>query len=112
TLDPLVIGSLAETLRIGGQSTLDNIPSIDRIAAARDSDAARGKVITVTGRVSPVRRDGSLSVGTLTTDGEPVYFVTPFATDRAGTLAHFRGVFVERYDSRPPSLVLVGAFRP
>ena len=55
---------------------------------------------------------------TLTTDAEPVYFVTPFATDGVGeTLVRFRGVFVQRYVSGtprkgPPSLVLVGAFGP
>jgi hypothetical protein len=119
TLDPVVIGSLAEALRIGGESTLDNIPRMKRMAVASDSDAARGKVIAVTGRAFPIRREGPYSVGTLTTDAEPVYFVTPFATHRVPeTCAHFRGVFVQRYSSRdqsqsePPSLVLVGAFGP
>ena len=119
TLDPLVIGSSAEALRLGSESTLDNIPSMTRVAAASDSAAARGKVIAVSGRVSPIRREGSYSVGTLTTDAEPVYFVTPFATDGvADTLARFRGVFVQRYRFEttlggvPPSLVLVGAFAP
>jgi hypothetical protein len=119
TLDPVVIGSLAEALRIGGESTLDNIPCMARVAAANDSDAARGKVIAVTGRAFPIRREGPYSVGTLTTDAEPVYFVTPFPTDRVPeTVTHFRGVFVQRYSSadqsqsQPPSLVLVGAFGP
>jgi hypothetical protein len=90
-----------------------------RVAAAGDSAAARGKVIVVSGRVSPIRREGSYSVGTLRTDAEPVYFVTPFATDGVGeTVARFRGVFVQRYlfetaaAGVPPSLVLVGAFGP
>ncbi len=119
TLDPVVIGSLAETLRIGGESTLDSIPCMPRAAAARDSEAARGKVVAVTGRAFPIRREGPYSVGTLTTDAEPVYFVTPFATHHAPeALAHFRGVFVQRYSSKhqsqgqPPALVLVGAFSP
>jgi len=112
-LDPLLIGSLSETLRIGGESTLDNIPSVDRIVAARDSNLARGKLVTVSGRAASVRREGSLSVGMLTTDAESVYFITPFATNLVpATLAHFHGVFVQRYDGRPPSLVLVGAFVP
>ena len=119
TLDPVVIGSLAEALRLGGESTLDNIPCMERIDAANDSGAARGKVINVTGRAFPIRREGPYSVGTLTTDAEPVYFITPFATDRVPeTITHFRGVFVQRYSSadqsqsQPPSLVLVGAFGP
>jgi hypothetical protein len=119
TLDPVVIGSLAEALRIGGESTLDNIPSMTSVAAASDSDAARGKVIAVTGRAFPIRREGAYLVGTLATDAEPVYFVAPFATDRVPeTFARFRGVFVQRYSSsdqpqsHPPSLVLVGAFGP
>jgi hypothetical protein len=118
TLDPLVIGSSVEALRLGSESTLDKIPSIAIVAAASDSDAARGKVIVVAGRVSLIRREGAYSVGTLTTDAEPIYFVTPFATDGVPeTLVHFRGVFVQRYapETTPPSglpsLVLVGAFR-
>jgi hypothetical protein len=117
TLDPLLLASLAEALRLGGESTLDNVPSVARVAA--DSDAARGKVITVTGRVSPIRKEGPYSVGTLTTDGESVYFVTPFATeDVPRNFACFRGAFVQRYalanqsHGQPPSLVLVGAFGP
>ena len=116
TLDPLVVDSVAEALRVGGELTLDNIPSAAR--APGKSDAARGKVITVKGRVSPVRRDGSYSVGTMTTDAGPVYFVTPFATNVAPRApARFRGVFVQRYAPKneshreAPSLVLVGAFR-
>jgi hypothetical protein len=119
TLDPRVIGSLAEALRVGGESTLDNIPSMTRVVAASDSDAARGKVIAVVGRASPIRREGLYSVGTLTTDAEPVYFVTPFPTHAVPmTFARFRGVFVQRYASanqphgQPSSLVLVGAFGP
>jgi hypothetical protein len=118
-LDPVVIGSVAEALRLGGESTLDNVPRMTRVAAANDSDGARGKVITVTGRSSSIRSEGPYSVGMLRTDAEPVYFVTPFATNRvAETFARFRGVFVQRYSSRdqsqsqPPSLVLVGAFVP
>jgi hypothetical protein len=119
TLDPLVIGSLAEALKTGGESTLDNIPSMARVAAANDSDAARGKVIAVSGRTSPIRREGPYSVGTLTTEAGPVYFVTPFATHGVPeTFARFRGVFVQRYalanqsHGQPSSLVLVGAFGP
>jgi hypothetical protein len=116
-LDPLIIGSLAEALRVGGESTLDNIPSTSRAAAVSDSDAARGKVIAVVGRAASIRREGAYSFGTLTTDAEPVYFVTPFATHCVPeAFARFRGVFVQRYTSadssrsQPPSLVLVGAF--
>lgn len=118
TLDPVVMGSVVEALRIGGESTLDNIPSMARIAAAHDSDAARGKVVAVSGRALPIRREGPYSVGTLMTHAEPVYFVTPFADHVPETFAHFRGVFVQRYSStdpsqsQEPSLVLVGAFRP
>jgi hypothetical protein len=119
SLDPLVMGSVAEALRIGGESTLDNIPSIAHGAAAIDSDAARGKVVAVTGLLSPMRREGPYTVGTLTTDAESVYFVTPFATGAvAETPARFRGVFVQRYVSedashrQPSSLVLIGAFGP
>jgi hypothetical protein len=119
TLDPLVIGSSAEALRIGGESTLDNIPSMALVAAAIDPNAARGKVIAVTGHASTFRREGPYAVGTLTTDAEPIYFVTPFSTQPdPGVVARFRGVFVQRYtsanesNSHPPSLVLVGAFGP
>jgi hypothetical protein len=119
TLDPLVTGIVAETLKIAGELALDNIPPVARSAAARDPDAARGKVITVTGRTSSIRREGPYSVGTLTTDAEPVHFVTPFATPAVSeTLARFRGVFVQRYapadpsHGELPSLVVVGAFGP
>jgi hypothetical protein len=119
TLDPLVVGSVAEALRAGGESTLDDIPSFARFAPATGSDTARGKVIAVTGRTSGIRREGACSVGTLTTDAEPVYFVTPFAARAdSETVTRFRGVFVQRYtppnepDGQPASLVLVGAFGP
>jgi hypothetical protein len=117
TLDPVVIGAVAEALKIGGPSTLDNISRITRTAAASDSAAARGKLIAVSGRVALIRRDGPYSIGTLTTDAEPIHMVTPFATiGGRETVARFRGVFVQRYASaeqppgQPPALVLVGAF--
>jgi hypothetical protein len=113
TLDPLVMGSLAEAFRVGGKSTLDNIPSVARLVAASDSNAARGKVIAVSGHASAIRRDGPYSVGTILTDAEPIYFVTLFTVHAdAGSIARFRGVFVQRYTSPslPPALVLVGAF--
>lgn len=119
TLDAVAVGSAAEALKIGGESTLDNIPPTSRLAAASDSDAARGKAIVVTGRPSSIRNEGPYSVGTLTTDAEPVYFVTPFPTRPVPeTVAYFRGVFVQRYapgdqaEGQAPSLVLVGAFGP
>jgi hypothetical protein len=114
-LDPRVVGSVTEALRIGGESTLDDIPGMAPADAANESDAARGKVVAVAGRLSSIRREGTTSVGTLTTDAGPVYFVTPFAADIAPqNHARFRGVFVQRYASAdgPPSLVLVGAFSP
>jgi hypothetical protein len=112
-LDPLVVGSVAEALKLGGEATVDDMASVDRSAAASTSDAARGKVIVVTGRVSATRPEGGTSVGTLITDAEPVYFVTPFASPAVSeTLVRFRGVLVERYApaSQAPSLVLVGVF--
>jgi hypothetical protein len=119
TLDPRVVGSVAEALRIGSVSTLDEVPTVTRLAAAGDPDAARGKVIAVAGRVSSVRTDGPCSVGTVTTDAGSVHFVTPFASPVAvEAMARFRGVFVQRYASadqapgQPPSIVLVGAFSP
>jgi hypothetical protein len=118
TIDPVVVGSVAEALRIGGESALDGIPRMAGAAAESDSDTARGKVIAATGRVSSIQRDGPTSVGTLVTDAEPVHFITPFATSTAsGNLARFRGVFVQRYtpageSQGQPSLVLVGAFGP
>ncbi len=115
TFDPLIIGSVAETLRIGGASTLDHIPGMTQVEATRDSNAARGKVITVTGRTSPVRREGSYTVGTLRTAAGRVHFVTPFETDVAPeAFARYRGVLVPRYAStnQSPSFVLVGAFSP
>ncbi len=119
TLDPLLIGGLAHALRLGGESTLDNIPQVVPAAAANDSDSARGKVIAVTGRVSSLRDEGAYSSGMLTTDAQPVYFVTPFGAQPASTtLSHFRGVFVQQYrtpdpeQSQAPALVLVGAFGP
>jgi hypothetical protein len=119
TLDPLVVGSATEALRIGGESTLDNVPAMPGVVAVNDGDSARGKVIAVTGRTSSIQREGSYSVGTLTTAAETVHFITPFAVrDVPDTLARFRGVFVEWYapanppHSQPPSLVLIGAFGP
>jgi hypothetical protein len=114
-LDPLVVGSIAEALKLGGESTLDGMPSVERSAAAGASDEARGKVMLVAGRVAATRREGGNSVGTLITDAEPVYFVTPFASPAVSeTLVRFRGVFVERYApaGEAPSLVLVGGFVP
>jgi len=115
TLDPLVMGTLAAALRLGGESTLDNISPIGPLAAAADSDAARGKLLVVTGRLSPIRSEGLWSVGTLTTEAGPVYVATPFTTSRVPkTRATFRGVFVQRYaptdGTDRSSLVLVGAF--
>jgi hypothetical protein len=119
TLDPRVVGSVTEALRLGSVSTLDEVPTVTRPAAAADPSAARGKMMAVAGRVSSVRTDVACSVGTLTTDAGPVYFVTPFAiAATAETTARFRGVFVQRYASaglapgQPPSIVLVGAFGP
>jgi hypothetical protein len=119
TLDPRVVGAVAEALKIGGLAALDDIPTILPVAAMRDSEKARGKVIAVTGHASAVRRDGAYSIGTLTSDAEPVYFVTPFAViDVPTPVVTFRGVFVQLYapinqsQNPPTSLVLVGAFSP
>jgi len=108
TLDPLVMGSVALALSVGGESTLDHIP-------AGSGAAERGTLIGVRGWISRTRREGPYWVGTLTTGDEPVYFVTPFAVPTSpNTSASFRGVFVQRYASvdQPPSRVLVGAFGP
>jgi hypothetical protein len=117
TLDPVVLGSVAEALRTGGESTLDNIRCVTSVAATRDPDASRGKVVAVAGRASAIRHEGPYLVGMLTTSAAPIYFVTPFATQVvAESCATFRGVFVQRYAPREqspdeqPSLVLVGAF--
>jgi hypothetical protein len=117
TLDALLIGSLAETLRVGGVSSLDNLPCTTRFVAAADAEAARGRVIHVVGRTSSIRRKGSYSFGALTSEAEPVYFVTPFPAEGVSeTLVRFRGVFVQWYTPPSPerirrsSLVLVGAF--
>ncbi len=119
TLDPPVVGSVTEAMRLGTVSTLDEIPAVTPRAERGDPGGARGKVMTVAGRVSSVRTDGSRSVGTLTTAAGMVYFVTPFANPPTSeTMALFRGVFVQRYAStdeapgQPPSIVLVGAFGP
>jgi hypothetical protein len=100
-------------------SALDELPAVTRLATVDDPGNARGKVIAVAGRVASVRADGGCSVGALTTDAGPVYFVTPFAMPAdTEPIARFRGVFVERYGStdqapgQPPSIVLVGAFSP
>ena len=98
----------------GGESTRDDVSSVDR-GAARNSDAARGKVVAVAGRISSSRRDGTYSIGALTTDAEPICFVTPFASPTVSeALVRFRGVFVERFAraNSPPSLLLVGVFVP
>jgi hypothetical protein len=117
TLDPAVVGSVAEAMRTGGPSTLDDIAPVSCVAAVNDPNTARGKVIVVAGRISSiVRREGPTAVGTLTTEAAPIYFVTPFATSAVPeSLALFRGVFVQRYEPADlsqgaPSLVLVGAF--
>jgi hypothetical protein len=115
-LDPLVIGSLTEALSLGGESTLANVPSTTRVVAANEPDSARGKLVAVAGRIQTIRREGACSVGTLTTDAEPIYFVTPFPVRGPETLSRFRGVFVQRYGplaplgTVPAALVLVGAF--
>ena len=113
--DSLVVGSVAEAVRLGGESTLDHIPSVPFAVAANDPDRARGKVIAITGRVSLIRRRGGHAIGVLGTAANPVYFVTPFATEVAvGTSTRFRGVFVQHYASASGSphaaLVLVGTF--
>jgi hypothetical protein len=119
TLDPLVVGSSAEALKLGGGSTLDHVPVTQRALAVSNADAARGKVMTVRGQMSPLRAEGPYFVGSLTTDAGPVYIITPFAVDGGSEeLARFRGVFVQWYEapnlppSQAPSLVLVGAFAP
>jgi hypothetical protein len=116
TLDPRVVGSVAEALRLGGAATLDDIPSVTA-AEAREPGSSRGKVIAVTGRVSTVRSEGPYWAGALATETDPVYYVTPFAPRAVpGILARFRGVFVQRYapadapEGQSPSIVLVGAF--
>jgi hypothetical protein len=116
-LDPLIVGSLAEALRLGGESTLANLRSTTRAVAGSEPDSARGKLIAVTGCIESTQREDSYSIGTMTTDAESVYFVTPFPVPGPETLARFRGVFVQRYarpdplGSEPPALVLVGAFQ-
>jgi hypothetical protein len=101
---------VAEALRIGGASTLDEISPTTRAAAASDPDAARGKLIAISGRATLERREGPYSAGTLMTAAGPIHFVTPFTPPQpAETVARFRGVFVQRYAS---ALVLVGTFDP
>ena len=119
TLDPVVVGSSAEALKRGGVSTLDHVSLTERAVAMNDADAARGKVMTVMGRMSSLRPEGSYFVGMLTTDAGPVYIVTPFAGDGGSEeLQRFRGVFVQWFGPpnllprQAPSLVLVGAFAP
>ena len=116
TLDPRVVGSVVETLRMAGSGALESIPRAAGVTAVKDPAAARGKVIAVSGRVSSVQADGPTSVGTLTTGSETIYFVTPFSTAglTGDTPARFRGVFVQKYSppGQPSSLVIVGAFGP
>ena len=115
-LDPMVVGNVTETLRMGGRSTLDRIPGVARAAAVKDPAAARGRVIVVSGRVSSVRDEGATSTGMLTMGVETNYFVTPFSIEgvSGSTLARFRGVFVQKYSpaGQPSSVVLVGSFSP
>ena len=114
TLDPRVVGSVVETLRMAGSGALESIPRAAGITAVKDPAAARGKVIAVSGRVSAVQAEGRTSVGTLTTGSETIYFVTPFSIAglTGDTPARFRGVFVQKYSppGQPSSLVIVGAF--
>ncbi len=116
TLDPLVVGSVTETLRMGGRSTLEHIPGVARAAAVADPSAARGRVVVVSGFVSSVRDDGATFSGVLTKGSETNYFVTPFSIEGVNgpAQARFRGVFVQKVApaGQPSSLVLVGAFSP
>jgi hypothetical protein len=73
TLDPLILGSSAEALRLGGVSTLDHVPVTQRGVAVSDADAARGKVVTFMGQMSLLRAAGSYFVRTLTTGAGPAY---------------------------------------
>src|SRR4029077_16676666 len=102
-----------------GRGLVSRCAAHRRVPGRRRNLLDESWLIAVTGRPSPFRCEGPYAVGALTTDGEPVYFVTPFVTQPLpGALARFRGVFVQRYgstnqsQSQPPSLVLVGAFAP
>ncbi len=118
-LDPLVVGSAAEALKLGGGSTLDHLAVTSRAVAASDADAARGQ------SHRPQRalivpfdpRARTTSARSLRRRGQCT-FVTPFVVidGPADALTSLRGVFVQWYGSPalPPSqsasLVLVGAF--
>lgn len=109
----------AEALLANGKEGLRYLPTCTRGAALKDPESARGKVMTVSGQVVQIRKDGPVFVGTLMSDGlKAVYFVTPFSTGSIedGSYAKFRGIFVQEFDyanamgGETQAAALLGAF--
>lgn len=108
-----------EPLLANGKIGLKHLPTCTRGAAAKDPSTERGKVISVSGQVVQIRRDGALYVGNIVSESmKTSYFVTPFSTANIeeGTYATFRGIFVQTYafenvsGGETQAIALLGAF--
>jgi hypothetical protein len=98
---------------------LNVMPKATPGEARKDTDSARGKVVSVSGTVVDIHKSGQLFTGTFVRDeGSAVYFVTPLPTAgiEDGSWATFKGVFVQEYayanvsGGQTRSLLLVGGF--
>lgn len=104
-----------------GSALLDEMTATTLAIARRDPDAARGRVIKVSGRIIELRTTHGLSEGLLLTqDGTAVRFMTnlPVSGLKATSISTYRGVFVQRHlyksstGQRKQSFVVAGAFEP
>lgn len=111
--------AVVSSLIHGGAGTLDELKKVGLLEAKKDKDAARGKVVSVSGTVVDIEKHGETFEGTLITDGgNAVYFVSPFETPGifANTWASYRGVFVQEFaysnvgGGTTRAMVLVGKF--
>lgn len=104
-----------------GSALLDEMTSTTLAIAKRDPDAARGRVLKVSGRIIELRTTHGLSEGILLTDDRTeVRFMTSTSVAglKATSISTYRGVFVQRYlyksstGQRKQSFVVVGSFAP
>lgn len=102
-----------------GSTLLDEMTSTTLAIAKRDPDAARGRVIKVSGRIIELRTTHGLSEGILLTDDRTeVRFMTSTSVAglKATAISTYRGVFVQRHlyksstGQRKQSFVIVGSF--
>ncbi|MGE5786128.1 MAG: hypothetical protein ACM3ZE_16135 [Myxococcales bacterium] len=118
-LSAAVVDKATEPLLANGKAGLRHLPTCTRGAAMKDPASSRGKIVTASGQVVQIQRDGPVFVGTLMSDGlKAIYFVTPFETDKIeeGSYATFRGLFVQQFyyanamGGQTEAAALLGAF--